>query len=45
MPHPWRPRPRVVVCALIVAIFLPWGAQQGESVLLGWRKSTEHSDS
>ncbi|WP_068052558.1 MFS transporter [Nocardia xishanensis] len=31
----------VVVCALIVAVFLPWGAQSGESVLLGWRKSAE----
>ncbi|MFI6952116.1 MFS transporter [Nocardia sp. NPDC050408] len=31
----------VVVCALIVAIFLPWGVQEGESVLLGWRKSSE----
>ncbi|WP_431956369.1 MFS transporter [Nocardia lijiangensis] len=31
----------VVVCALIVAVFLPWGAQDGESVLLGWRKSAE----
>ncbi|MEV0033064.1 MFS transporter [Nocardia sp. NPDC050793] len=31
----------VVVCALIVALFLPWGAQGGESVLLGWRKTPE----
>ncbi|MEU7215329.1 MFS transporter [Nocardia iowensis] len=29
----------VVVCAIVVAIFLPWGAQEGESVLLAWRKS------
>ncbi|MFG1789962.1 MFS transporter [Nocardia sp. NPDC049149] len=29
----------VVVAAVIVALFLPWGVQQGESVLLGWRKS------
>ncbi|MEV6277659.1 MFS transporter [Nocardia sp. NPDC051832] len=31
----------VVVCAVIVAIFLPWGVQEGESVLLGWRKSED----
>lgn len=29
----------VVVCALLVALFLPWGAQSGESVLLAWRES------
>ncbi|GAB2645833.1 MFS transporter [Nocardia goodfellowii] len=29
----------VVVCAVIVAIFLPWGVPEGESVLLGWRKT------
>ncbi|MCP2277667.1 MFS transporter [Nocardia amikacinitolerans] len=34
----------VVVCALLVAIFLPWGAQSGESVLLGWRKTPEPAD-
>ncbi|MCP2320699.1 drug resistance transporter, EmrB/QacA subfamily [Nocardia amikacinitolerans] len=34
----------VVVCALLVAIFLPWGAQSGESVLLGWRKPAEPAD-
>ncbi|MFD6399790.1 MFS transporter [Nocardia sp. NPDC060249] len=28
----------VVVCAAIVAVFLPWKPQEGESVLLGWRK-------
>ncbi|MCP2290433.1 MFS transporter [Nocardia amikacinitolerans] len=31
----------VVVCALLVAIFLPWGAQSGESVLLAWREPAE----
>ncbi|MBF6099818.1 MFS transporter [Nocardia cyriacigeorgica] len=31
----------VVVCAVVVAIFLPWGVQDGESVLLGWRKGAE----
>ncbi|PXX64947.1 EmrB/QacA subfamily drug resistance transporter [Nocardia tenerifensis] len=31
----------VVVCALVVAVFLPWGAQEGDSVLLGWRKGPE----
>ncbi|MBF6211445.1 MFS transporter [Nocardia puris] len=31
----------VVVCAVIVAIFLPWGRQHGESVLLAWRKSDD----
>lgn len=31
----------VVVAAVIVAIFLPWGVQDGESVLLGWRKSAD----
>ncbi|MEV0249138.1 MFS transporter [Nocardia sp. NPDC050712] len=31
----------VVGCAVIVAIFLPWGVQEGESVLLGWRKSAD----
>ncbi|MFI9510593.1 MFS transporter [Nocardia sp. NPDC052566] len=31
----------VVVCAAIIAIFLPWGVQEGESVLLGWRKSAQ----
>ncbi|WP_194816081.1 MFS transporter [Nocardia sp. XZ_19_385] len=31
----------VVVCAVIVAIFLPWGVPEGESVLLGWRKSAD----
>ncbi|WP_406233581.1 MFS transporter [Nocardia sp. NBC_01009] len=35
----------VVVCAVIVAIFLPWGVQEGESVLLGWRKTAETPDS
>ncbi|WP_431965343.1 MFS transporter [Nocardia sp. bgisy134] len=34
----------VVVCALIVALVLPWGAQSGESILLGWRKSAESTD-
>ncbi|MBF6085452.1 MFS transporter [Nocardia cyriacigeorgica] len=34
----------VVVCAVIVAIFLPWGVQEGDSVLLGWRGKPE-SDS
>ncbi|MEV6388589.1 MFS transporter [Nocardia xishanensis] len=34
----------VVVCALIVAVFLPWGAQSGESVLLGWRRSAAPQD-
>ncbi|MGV9820019.1 MFS transporter [Nocardia xishanensis] len=34
----------VVVCALIVAVFLPWGAQSGESVLLGWRKPAAPQD-
>ncbi|WP_435593686.1 MFS transporter [Nocardia sp. bgisy118] len=34
----------VVVCALIVALVLPWGAQSGESILLGWRKSAEATD-
>ncbi|WP_167478160.1 MFS transporter [Nocardia arthritidis] len=29
----------VIVCAVLVAIFLPWGVQEGESILLGWRKS------
>jgi EmrB/QacA subfamily drug resistance transporter len=29
----------VVVCAVIVAIFLPWGVREGDSVLLGWRKT------
>lgn len=27
----------VLVCAVIVAVFLPWKPQGGESVLLGWR--------
>ncbi|MBF6426255.1 MFS transporter [Nocardia cyriacigeorgica] len=31
----------VVVCAVVVAIFLPWGVQGGESVLLGWRKNSD----
>ncbi|MBF6082120.1 MFS transporter [Nocardia cyriacigeorgica] len=31
----------VVVCAVIVAIFLPWGVQDGDSVLLGWRGKPE----
>ncbi|WP_048833680.1 MFS transporter [Nocardia cyriacigeorgica] len=31
----------VVVCAVVVAIFLPWGVQGGESVLLGWRKNAD----
>ncbi|TQM30314.1 MFS transporter [Nocardia bhagyanarayanae] len=31
----------VVVCALLVALFLPWGAQSGESVLLAWRESPD----
>ncbi|BDT89350.1 MFS transporter [Nocardia cyriacigeorgica] len=31
----------VVVCAVVVAIFLPWGVQRGESVLLGWRKNSD----
>ncbi|MDE1674483.1 MFS transporter [Nocardia gipuzkoensis] len=31
----------VAVCAVLVAIFLPWGAQPGESMLLGWRKSAD----
>ncbi|WP_280234217.1 MFS transporter [Nocardia cyriacigeorgica] len=36
----------VVVCAVVVAIFLPWGVQDGESVLLGWRKNGDgESDS
>ncbi|MFC9439246.1 MFS transporter [Nocardia sp. NPDC057030] len=30
----------VVVCAVVVAIFLPWGAPEGESVLLAWREGT-----
>ncbi|NEW42148.1 MFS transporter [Nocardia cyriacigeorgica] len=31
----------VVVCAVVVAIFLPLGVQDGESVLLGWRKNKD----
>lgn len=31
----------VVGCAVIVAIFLPWGVQDGDSVLLGWRGKPE----
>lgn len=31
----------VVVCAVVVATFLPWGVQRGESVLLGWRKNSD----
>lgn len=34
----------VVVCAAIVAIFLPWGVQEGESLLLGWRKPAAPED-
>ncbi|MFE7800681.1 MFS transporter [Nocardia sp. NPDC057440] len=34
----------VVVCAVIVAIFLPWGVQEGESVLLGWRKTAGNQE-
>ncbi|MFD0365061.1 MFS transporter [Nocardia sp. GCM10030253] len=34
----------VVVCAVIVALFLPWGAQEGESVLLGWRKTAGNQE-
>ncbi|MEU2177271.1 MFS transporter [Nocardia sp. NPDC019219] len=31
----------VVGCAVLVAIFLPWGVPDRDSVLLGWRKSAE----
>ncbi|WP_405160473.1 MFS transporter [Nocardia sp. NBC_01499] len=31
----------VVVCAIVVAVFLPWGAPEGESVLLAWRKGAQ----
>ncbi|WP_372477278.1 hypothetical protein [Nocardia australiensis] len=34
----------VVVCALVVAILLPWGGQQGDSVLLGWRRTPQTLD-
>ncbi|MFC7449178.1 MFS transporter [Rhodococcus daqingensis] len=27
----------VVVCAVVVALFLPWAPARGESVLMGWR--------
>ncbi|MFE3446598.1 MFS transporter [Nocardia sp. NPDC059180] len=29
----------VVVCAVVVAILLPWGITDGDSVLLGWRRT------
>ncbi|MEU4808290.1 MFS transporter [Nocardia fluminea] len=31
----------VLVCAVIVAIFLPWRPHDGESVLLGWRDTED----
>ncbi|WP_069160570.1 MFS transporter [Nocardia altamirensis] len=31
----------VVTCAVIVAVFLPWGVPEGESVLLAWRDKSE----
>ncbi|MEV6428633.1 MFS transporter [Nocardia sp. NPDC051463] len=34
----------VIVCAVIVAIFLPWGVQEGDSVLLGWRKTAGNQE-
>ncbi|MGK8553817.1 DHA2 family efflux MFS transporter permease subunit [Nocardia gipuzkoensis] len=34
----------VVGCAVLVAIFLPWGVPDRDSILLGWRKSTETQD-
>ncbi|QSE93570.1 MFS transporter [Rhodococcus pseudokoreensis] len=31
----------VVVCALVVAIFMPWAPAHTDSVMLAWRKKTE----
>ncbi|NNH76083.1 MFS transporter [Nocardia uniformis] len=35
----------LLVCAVVVAVALPWRPEPGQSLLLGWRKSEDENDS